>query len=347
MSRHSTDAAAKPWQGPWRRYDIVKEGVIALLVVSLLTVGLAWAFSSPDEPALTFKGWATSAPDNFYATTVSELAGTSESAGYGPPYNTNGEGVAVGPVNMAQVMGVRVPVDPPNDFVITPLKSTTLTVAGKKALTQWESATEQQRTDWATAYADAIDATANDAGEIDLTAVADGDYGPVPELATALTAMAASGAYDGVLLAQDPNGFYQLDHTKQILFMGDGSYLDDFGTAHNLQGNTWGMMNETGSYPGQAWLWLYSFWYQLPWFNAPDDATDFTATLTGGADAIIFYIMGLLSLGLLLLPFIPGLRSIPRWIPLHRLIWRQWYRQRRSPAQVHTPVTPETTSSRT
>ena len=45
-------------------------------------------FSSPDEPALTFKGWATSAPDNFYATTVAELAGTSESAGYGPPYNT-------------------------------------------------------------------------------------------------------------------------------------------------------------------------------------------------------------------------------------------------------------------
>ena len=29
---------------------------------------------------------------------------------------------------------------------------------------------------------------------------------------------------------------------------------------------------------------------------------------------------------LLLLPFIPGLRSIPRWIPIHRLIWRDYYR---------------------
>ena len=29
----------------------------------------------------------------------------------------------------------------------------------------------------------------------------------------------------------------------------------------------------------------------------------------------------------LLLPFIPGLRSIPRWIPIHRLVWRRWYRQ--------------------
>ena len=31
-------------------------------------------------------------PDNFYATAVQELAGTSESAGYGPPYNTAGDG---------------------------------------------------------------------------------------------------------------------------------------------------------------------------------------------------------------------------------------------------------------
>ena len=29
------------------------------------------------------------------------------------------------------------------------------------------------------------------------------------------------------------------------------------------------------------------------------------------------------------LPFIPGLRSIPRWIPVHRLIWRQQYRTER------------------
>jgi hypothetical protein len=26
------------------------------------------------------------------------------------------------------------------------------------------------------------------------------------------------------------------------------------------------------------------------------------------------------------LPFIPGLRDIPRWIPVHRLIWRDYYR---------------------
>jgi hypothetical protein len=30
---------------------------------------------------------------------------------------------------------------------------------------------------------------------------------------------------------------------------------------------------------------------------------------------------------LALVPFIPGLRSIPRWSRLYRLIWRNHYRQ--------------------
>ena len=30
----------------------------------------------------------------------------------------------------------------------------------------------------------------------------------------------------------------------------------------HLTGEQWGVMNETGSYPGQPWLWLYTLWYQ-------------------------------------------------------------------------------------
>jgi len=118
----STDVAALPWRGPERRYDIVKEFVIALVVMAVLSVGLAVAFSSPDEKALTFKGWGTTAPENFYATAVGELAGTTESAAYGPPYQ-EGDGLAVGPLRPQKWMGVRIPVDAANDFVITPLKS--------------------------------------------------------------------------------------------------------------------------------------------------------------------------------------------------------------------------------
>jgi hypothetical protein len=43
------------WSGPKRPYDLVKEFTIALLVVTLLTVGLAALFSSPDERAVTLQ----------------------------------------------------------------------------------------------------------------------------------------------------------------------------------------------------------------------------------------------------------------------------------------------------
>ena len=310
-----TDVASREWKGPWRRYDIIKEGVIAIVVVSILTVLLAGLFSSPDEPQLTFQGWASSSPDNFYATAVQELAGTSESASYGPPYNTAGEGISVGPLAPQKWFGVTHPVDAANDFVITPLRTQGQSAEVTGALATWDAASADQQTAWATNY----DTALTDAGG-DATAVAAGDYGPVPVLAQGLTDMAAAGALDGILMSH--GGFYQTDFTKQVLFLGDGSYLDDAATAANLQGNTWGMMNETGSYPGQAWLWLYSFWYQIPQFNS-DNPDDY---LTSHADAIIFYIMALLSLVLIFLPYIPGLRSIPRWIPLHRLIWRDFYR---------------------
>jgi hypothetical protein len=76
------------------------------------------------------------------------------------------------------------------------------------------------------------------------------------------------------------------------------------------------MMNETGNFPGQAWLWLYTMWYQVPPFTTSDNA-----------DALVWGVMMLLTLALLLVPFIPGVRSIPRLVPVHRLIWRDHYRR--------------------
>jgi hypothetical protein len=74
-------------------------------------------------------------------------------------------------------------------------------------------------------------------------------------------------------------------------------------------------MNEPGSYPGQPWLWLFTLWYQVPGFST-----------SANVDMIAIYLTGLATILLLLIPFIPGLRDIPRLIPVHRLIWRSWYR---------------------
>ena len=48
---------------------------------------------------------------------------------------------------------------------------------------------------------------------------------------------------------------------------------------------------------------------------------------------IAIYMTGLATIVLLLVPFIPGLRDIPRLIPIHRLIWRTCTARRHKPAQ--------------
>jgi hypothetical protein len=313
----STEAKANfdaaPWKGPTKRYDIVKEGTIALVFVVIVTIALSLFMGSPDEPPLTFKGWAVSNADNFYATAVQELAGTSGTATYGPPYNNAADGLNLGPLWLQKWAGVTRPIDSVNDFVIDPLSTQVMSTDIAGALATWKSVTPTQKQAWATAYDDAITKV-----EGKLSDVPVGDYGPVPALAQGLTDMAKGGALDAALLSQ--GGFFQTDNTKQILFFGDGSYLDDAGTAANLQGGTWGMMNETGRYPGQAWLWLYSFWYQIPPFNNEE-----SKPIGANADAYIMVIMGVLSLGLIVIPVIPGVKSLPMRIPIHRGIWRQYY----------------------
>ena len=92
-----------------------------------------------------------------------------------------------------------------------------------------------------------------------------GRYGPVGVIIGSLTAMAQTGGLDGTLLSEGQ--FYNTNYTKPLLFLADGTYLANRADAQHLSGDQWGMMNETGNYPGQAWLWLYTMWYQIPPMN--------------------------------------------------------------------------------
>lgn len=290
---------------PTRRYDLVKEFVIALAITGLLTVVLAAVFSSPDRKAVTLQDWARNAPADVVATAAGELAGTTTSAGYGPPYDHAATGQKLGPLPLQRWAGVRQPVDSANDLVLTPLRATS---AGRPdallALARWDAAGADRRTTWAGNYLSALGNAPNG----DPAAVAAGAYGPVPTLTARYLDIARSGALEGLLTG---DAVYSTNETKPLLLLADGSYLEDQARAEHLGGDQWGMMNETGNYPGQPWLWLYTFWYQVEPFSS-----------SGNADALVWGLMALLSLVLLLLPFIPGLRSIPRWIPVHRLIWR-------------------------
>ena len=299
-------------------YDLIKELAIALAGVGLLALILGAALSSPDVPPVTIASWAQSDPVDFVTTATNELQGGTISAGYGNPYNTNGSGQSWGPIAPVQWFGTRIPVDSANSFVIQPLKDASFgnTDLGT-ALSQWNSASGDQQTTWLKAYSDALGKAAVTDGKV---TVADGQYGPLPMMLNNLLGIAQAGGLDGLLLV---NGrFYQTDYTQALLFMGDGTYLAGLAQNANLTGSQWGMMNETGSYPGQSWLWLYTMWYQVFPFTSTGG---FLGLNAGNADLGIVILMTVLTAALALVPFIPGLRDLPRWIPIHRLIWREFY----------------------
>jgi len=294
---------------PTRSYDLVKEFVIALVLMTGLSLVLAGVFSSPDDPSITMSDWATNAPADVVATAAGELAGTTTSATYGAPYNSASQGQSVLGLKLQKWGGVGIPVNSA-DLVLQPL-SGAQDANVQRGLAQWRSATPEQQARWATAYSDAL-AQAPDG---DPTQVAAGDYGPVPVLSLALLSLARAGGLEGSLTSS--GDFYGGDQTRSMLLLADGAYLEDSAVADHLGGDQWGMMNEVGNYPGQPWMWLYTFWYQVKPFSTSENA-----------DAQVWMLMMGLTLVLMLVPWIPGLRSIPRWIPVHRLVWRDHYRRR-------------------
>ncbi len=305
------DVDAPEYKGAYVPYDIIKEGAIAVLVVFILTAALALVFSSPDEKAITIKTWSNADAVDFAQTAGDELAGTSAVAGYGAPYNSNGTSQHWGFLSPEKWVGVHIPINTSQDFVIDPLSAQPAQPALTAALNQWKSASSTVQTAWADAFNKA---------EPNLTFVNNRVIiptkaaGPIPVLLNYETQMARSGALDQALVTQ--NGFYTTNYTKPLLFLSDGTYFAGLANKQHLLGSQWGMMNETGQYPGQAWLWLYTFWYQVkPW------------STSASGDFLVWGTMMILTALMVLVPFIPGLRSIPRKIKIYRIIWREHYTQ--------------------
>ena len=307
-------------------YDLVKELVIALVGVGVLAAAVSGIFSSPDEPPVTIASWSQTDPVDFVTTATGELAGTTTSAGYGQPYNSTADAAqAWGPISPQSWFGVRIPIDSADTFVVQPLQRAAFNNSElSAALDTWTKAGADQQASWMDSYTKAL----ADAKFVNnAVTVADGDYGPLPVMMANLLGMARSGALDGLL--QISGRFYQTDYTPALLFMGDGGYLDNLATKWNLHGDQWGMMNETGQYPGQTWLWLYTMWYQI--FPFTDD-NGFLGLNAGNADLGVIIIMTVLTAALALVPLIPILRDIPRWVPIHRLIWRDYYAPKKARA---------------
>jgi hypothetical protein len=305
------DERYREWTGGYRSYDLVKEASIAFGAILALCIVLTILFSSPDEKPSTVQSWTRTDPVDFVTTATTELDGSSGTGGYGPPYNHASGGQHILFIRPQKWLGVSHPVNTAQDFVLAPLRSITGEPAVEAAVSAYESASSTQQTSWTSAYEQGLNkASASSNGSI---TVPGRGYGPLPAMMAGLLSFAQAGGLDGALLTS--RQFYQTDYTRPLLFMADGSVLSNRARAEDLLGNQWGMMNETGSYPGQVWLWLYTFWYQIKPFST-----------SANADVLVMAIMGGLSLALILIPFIPGVRDLPRWIPLYKLIWRDHYR---------------------
>jgi hypothetical protein len=328
----------KPWSGGYAPYDLVKEACIAVAVVTLLAVLLTILFSSPDDKPSTIAQWSRAKPTNFATAAAQELAGTSGTAEYGPPYNHNADGQHAAFIYLQKWLGVSHPIDTANDFVIGPLKTIPGDAALTSAIAQYEAAPAKTQKEWGEAYAKPLEeyetaleekkappSTVKVDEASGSVAVQATGAGPVPVMMQRLVRLAQSGGLDGSLLTSKQ--FFQTDYTKPLLFMADGGLLEERAEEQHLLGDQWGMMNETGSYPGQAWLWLYTLWYQVEPFKASENA-----------DILVMMVMGVLSLLFILIPFLPGVRDLPRVIPIHRLIWREHYRSQSAPSQPRAPA---------
>lgn len=325
--------ANRGWRGPIEKYDLIQEGIIAVVVVGILVLALNVLFGSPLVHSVTFQSWANAAPEDFVATTLTELTGTSESATYGPPYNRgtvdlkidqsisqtpSGNAVYpsgptqlqnLGPLSPQAWFGTPIPINVPDQFVLKPLAALGVLDRGaQEALQRWNGASVDEKSAWANA---ALSSTISIQGATVVFSTTK-DTGPLPEMMSTMLAAAQSGVLNAQTIDKG-NNLYSTDNTGSLLYVADGNYLGDIATYYNLQGPQWGVMNEIGSWPGQPWLWWYSMFYNIPGWSSI--GTDILAVASALPFVAIF----------IFLPFIPGLRNIPRWIPLHRLIWHSYY----------------------
>jgi hypothetical protein len=336
------------WTGPERRYDLIAEGTIAVIFVAVLCIvaAILWgspnggltrpgAPASPPGQAFSAKYWDTNDPSDLAQTAVQELLGGSDTAGYGPPFNaTTGasqEFLGIKPAEIAKsIFGLTLPINTANDFVLAPVSQlvapnnplVAFAVSRYKAAggdlapgAPADKVASAQQAAWLNNYANAL---AKPGAKFTPTSatVPLGNYGPVPVIIRAELLIAHNGSLDGYFQGSDQQ--LSTDTTNGTMFFSDGSLWGYIATAQGVAGDQWGVMNELWNYPGQVWLWLYSGMYQIPALNPANNSN---------LDLDVGLLM--IVLGFLLpmfAPWIPIINRIPRWIPLYKIIYRQYYR---------------------
>ena len=301
---------------PTKPYDLLKEGLIVVGFMTVFIVTMAALFGSPDYPTVNGEDVARAEPIAYVRTCAAILAGKSSTQDYGPPYTADKkEAQSLFGISPANWFGVKMPLDPESDFVLKPLARVAILNKGIAAALQvYKSAAPTAQRRWLNAYIVALDSATAVNGKVEVPA--GGDYGPVPQLMDGMLALGRAGLLEGALESNARLPF-TLDFTRSLLFFEQDVY-HDVAKKLDMLSEQWGITHETGPYPGAWWLWPYAFLYQIP-----------PMSTSANGDIMAGAIMGVIFILMLFLPFVPVLNSIPRWVGVHKLIWRDWYSQER------------------
>ena len=294
MATHTKRHPLRTWQGPERRYDLIAEGTIAVILVAVLCILAAILWGSPDGgltypkappspagQAFSAKYWDVNDPSDLAQTAVQELLGGTTTAGYGPPFNqTTGasqEFIGIQPAEIAKaIFGLTLPINTANDFVLAPVSQLAApsSPAVAAAVSLYKAAggdlspgaaadqvASSQQTTWLNNYAKALAAASAKFTPTSITVKA-GNYGPVPVIIGAELAIANNGSLDGYF--QGSQQQLSTNTTQATMFFSDGTLWETIAEAQGVGGDQWGVMNELWNFPGQVWLWLYSGMYQIP-----------------------------------------------------------------------------------
>ena len=335
------------WTGPERRYDLIAEGTIAVIIVAVLCIiaAILWGSpnggltrpkgpASPAGQAFSAKYWDTNDPSDLAQTAVQELLGATTTAGYGPPFNTTtgaSQGIiGIQPAEIAKsIFGLTLPINTANGFVLAPVSQfvAPYNPVVAAAIRIYKAAggdlapgapadkvASAQQATWLNNYAKALAQPSATFTPTSVT-VSPGNYGPVPLIIRAELLIAHNGSLDGYFQGSDQQ--LSTNTTNGTMFFSDGSLWESIATAQGVAGDQWGVMNELWNFPGQVWLWLYAGMYQIPALNPSNNSN---LDLDVGLLMILFgFLLPMFA------PWIPGINRIPRWIPLYKIIYRQYY----------------------
>jgi len=217
-----------------------------LLGRARLVLLLAVLFSSPDDKQITMKSWSSADPVDFAQTAITELDGTSGTAGYAPPTtrrparaNTSARSrLRVGSGCRSDRHGAGLRGRPARD----PAQQSGACRRGERV----HLGLVDQQAAWTAAYEKAVAKATTQDGQLVVPA---GDYGPVGPMITGLTAMAQSGS---ARLGDPLVGPVLRHRLHEALPLPRRRYLfRQISPRHAISVATSGMMNETGASPAK------------------------------------------------------------------------------------------------